>query len=62
MWGSPEVIKGHGVKFEEKHNMKSTEFYKKFENGELGDSKDFVIWSGIYELQLDSKQKLSKLI
>ena len=48
--------------FEKKYEMSTLNFYGKFEKGELGDSKDFIIWSGIYELQLDSKQRLNKLI
>ncbi len=48
-------------KYEAQYNMKSKEFYQQFDNGELGDKKDYMLWAGIYELQLDSKQKLSKL-
>lgn len=44
--------------FEQKYKMKSSEFFEKFENGELGDDKDYIIWSGIYELQLDCQHKL----
>jgi len=50
------------IKYETKYNMTSELFYKKIENGELGDDKDFVMWSGIYELLLDSKKQLSQLI
>jgi len=49
-------------KYEIKYNMTSEIFYKKLENGELGDDKDFVMWSGIYELMKDSKKQLSQLI
>ncbi len=49
-------------KFEEKYQICSAEFYGKLENGEFGDEQDFVQWSGIYELQLDSKEQLAKLI
>ena len=45
-----------------KYKIKTPKFYEKFEEGKRGDSKDFIIWSGIYELQLDSKKRLSKLI
>ncbi|OQX96389.1 MAG: hypothetical protein B6I24_11475 [Bacteroidetes bacterium 4572_128] len=43
-------------KFEEKYQMKTDKFYEQFDNGELGDFKDYMLWSGIYEFQLDSKQ------
>ncbi len=49
-------------KYETKYNMTSELFYKKIEAGELGDDKDFVMWSGIYELFLDSKKQLSQLV
>lgn len=49
-------------KYETKYNMQSDVFYQKIENGELGDDKDFVMWSGIYELLLDSKKQLSQLL
>jgi hypothetical protein len=47
--------------FEKKYLMKSDEFFEKFEKGQLGDSEDYIIWSGIYEMQSESKKKLSKL-
>jgi len=47
--------------FEKKYLMKSDDFFEKFEKGQLGDSEDFIIWSGIYEMQSESKKKLSKL-
>jgi len=49
-------------KYEVKYNMTSEIFYNKLENGDLGDDRDFVMWSGIYELLIDSKNQLSLLI
>lgn len=48
-------------KYEKKYNMKTDEFYLRFEKGELGDENDYMLWAGIYELQMDSKNKLAKL-
>ncbi len=48
-------------KYETKYNIPSSDFYKRFENGEFGDENDYMLWAGIYELQLDSRNKLSKL-
>ena len=48
-------------KYEAKYKLTTAEFYKKFELGEYGDETDFMLWAGIYELQLDSKNKLAKL-
>jgi len=49
-------------KYEVKYNMTSDVFYQKIENGELGDDKDFVMWSGIYELLVESKKQLAQLV
>ena len=48
-------------KYEEKYDMSTNQFYKLFEKGEIGDDKDYMLWAGIYELQMDSKQKLTQL-
>ncbi len=33
--------------FEEKYNMTSSEFQKKFDQGDIGDSQDFFEWWGL---------------
>jgi len=33
-------------KFEARYGMKSDEFYRRFEAGELGDAMDFFEWAG----------------
>ena len=48
--------------YEKKYNMSSMQFYEQFEAGKLGDDMDFIIWSGIYGLQLERKQKLEQLL
>lgn len=50
------------VDFEKKYNMTSKDFIEKFDRGLLGDENDYMIWSGIFEMQKDSKEKLSRLI
>jgi hypothetical protein len=47
--------------FEQKHQLASEEFYRKFSNGELDDREEFMIWSGIYEMRLANQQKLVEL-
>lgn len=49
-------------KYELKYSMKTADFYRQFENGTLGDDNDFMLWAGIYELQTEAKNKLSKLL
>lgn len=38
---------------EEKHNMPSSEFYQKYQRGEMGDAVEFVRWAGRYRLYLN---------
>jgi len=47
--------------FELKYEMKSDDFFQKFEAGDLGDNSDYMVWAGIYELQNESKVKLGQL-
>ena len=49
------------INFEKKYNKKSEVFYSEFQEGNAGDSEDFLLWSGIFEMYLDSKNKLSTL-
>jgi len=46
---------------EQKYCLSSEEFYRKFTNGELGDEEEYILWSGIYEIQLENKKKLIEL-
>ena len=50
------------LSFEQKYSESSDIFYRKFEAGEIPDEKDFILWSGVYEMQLLCKQKLQKLL
>ena len=50
------------IKYEEKYNLNTEEFYQGFDKGEFGDEKDYMLWAGIYELQLDSKNKLAEIV
>ncbi len=47
--------------YEAQYEMDSETFYQSFEEGDLDDSKDYMLWSGIYEMQLDSKKRLAEL-
>ena len=47
--------------YEQKYQLSSNEFHSKFLNGELGDSDDFMVWAGIYEMQLANREKLNEL-
>jgi len=56
------VIQSDLHTFEQKYATSSTDFYVKFENGEYDDTNDFILWSGLYQMQLLCKQKLDKLL
>ncbi|MDI6794403.1 MAG: hypothetical protein QME81_16315 [bacterium] len=47
--------------FEKKYKMPSEEFFTKMEEGELGDSLDFIEWAGECELLLRTEQKFEAL-
>ena len=50
------------MKFEKKYDFSTSNFYQKWEKGELGDSnEDYFIWSGIYEGLKRKKERLEKL-
>lgn len=46
--------------YETKHNMLSADFFSKYEEGQLGDSNDFVEWAGDYRHYMDLKQELEQ--
>jgi len=38
-------------KFERTHHMESSDFFKDFSEGKLGDEMDFVEWSSLYQMR-----------
>ena len=36
--------------FEKRHKIKTGIFYRKFQQGKMGDSMDFIEWAGEYEI------------
>jgi hypothetical protein len=47
--------------YEKNYQMPSDSFYEKFLQGDLNDDEDFMIWSGLYELLIENKNKLCEL-
>ncbi len=41
------LVRSEIKQFEEKYHLKSSEFLKKFDDGELGDSQDYFEWWGL---------------
>lgn len=48
-------------KFEQKYDLNSNEFEKKFDAGELGDDIDFFEWFGLCQLRQEITLKINKL-
>lgn len=40
--------------YEQKYGYSTIEFYRRFQNGELGDDDDLLMWAGLYHLYLTS--------
>lgn len=40
--------------FEARYGFSTIEFYRRFQNGELGDDNEFMLWNGLYHLYLTS--------
>ena len=38
--------------YETKYKYSTIEFFNRFENGELGDDDDLLMWAGLYHLYL----------
>jgi hypothetical protein len=47
--------------FEEKYQTSTDEFYRQFQEGISGDSEDFIVWSGIYEMFRENERRLREL-
>jgi len=47
--------------FENKYNLKSNDFIKKYESGILGDDIDFVEWSSTYDMWVNACKELDIL-
>ncbi len=48
--------------FEEKYNMTSSEFMKRFDAGTMGNKDDFVVWAGKYQYYYGIKQDIEKIL
>jgi hypothetical protein len=48
-------------RFEKKYNQNSSDFFKQFEEGKLGDEDDFMVWAGLYEMYQRNIAELNKI-
>jgi hypothetical protein len=54
-------IQQHLAAFEQKYELTSEEFYLRYEDGQLGDSADFMEWSSFYDMRRSLQQYLGWL-
>ncbi len=47
--------------FEEKYKMSSARFYRKFNQGRMDDSEDFILWAGMCEMLEKNEARLQGL-
>jgi len=49
------------VEFEQRYSLKSTDFYKSYETGEMGDTMDFIEWSATIEMLANTEKQITLL-
>lgn len=54
------LVKNEIKQFEEKYHISSSEFLKKFESGDLGDSQDYFEWWGLIKGLKTLEERLKK--
>jgi hypothetical protein len=54
------LVKSEIKQFEEKYHISSSEFLKKFEKGDLGDSQDYFEWWGLVKGLKTLEERLKK--
>jgi hypothetical protein len=47
--------------FEEQYQLDSEIFYQQFEEGQLEDSEDYLLWAGLYEMLHKNTARLQEL-
>jgi hypothetical protein len=45
---------------EQKHGLSSTEFYGRYQRGEMGDEIEFMRWASNFEIYMEIKEDLDK--
>ena len=54
------LVKSEMKQLEEKYHISSSEFLKKFDNGDLGDSQDYFEWWGLIKGLKTLEERLKK--
>ena len=48
------------VAYEQQYHMSSSDFYARYQRGEMGDTADMVEWAGDYQHYLQLKEELEQ--
>ena len=48
-------------RFEDQYQMSSETFYNRFEQGQIEDAEDNMLWAGLYEMYRENQQQLQDL-
>ena len=48
-------------RFEDQYQMSSETFYNRFEQGQIEDAEDNMLWAGLYEMYSENQQQLQDL-
>ena len=48
------------VAYEQRYQMSSSEFYARYQRGEMGDTADMIEWAGDYQHYLQLKEELEQ--
>lgn len=56
-----EKLSAHLVTFEQRYQLSSEEFARRFQEGVLGDEADFFEWSAFYQMWLSTQARLEAL-
>lgn len=48
------------VAYEQRHQLSSSDFYARYQRGEMGDTADMVEWAGDYQHYLQLKEELEQ--
>jgi hypothetical protein len=48
------------VAYEQQYHLSSVDFYARYQQGEMGDTADFIEWAGDYQHYLQLKEELEQ--
>lgn len=54
-------LEGQFEEFEKKYALSSSDFYTRYENGEMGDEMDFVEWAATVEMLTNVEKRMALL-